>query len=175
MEIAKEHDNQPKKGSITIYKVDEAGRPLPGVTFLLEFSVDGGKTWSPIQYREETDDVRAGYCTSEGLDQGRLVTGEDGYAVFTGLCIDTQLGEVLYRVTETATKNGYSLFPGYAFNDSLSENTDIEVSFTVVNQPEFKMPATGGSGFTGMVIALALAGLAATAMLLMMRKRKKTE
>ena len=175
VEIAKEHNNQPKEGSITIYKVDEAGRPLPDVTFLLEFSVDGGKTWSPIQYREETDDVRAGCCTSEGLDQGSLVTGEDGYAVFTGLCIDTQLGEVLYRVTETATKNGYSLLPGYAFNDSLSENTDIEVSFTVVNQPEFKMPATGGSGFTGMMIAVAFAGLAAAAMLLMMKKRRETE
>lgn len=175
VEIAKEHNNQPKEGSITIYKVDEAGRPLPDVTFLLEFSVDGGKTWSPIQYREETDDVRAGCCTSEGLDQGRLVTGVDGYAVFTGLCIDTQLGEVLYRVTETATKNGYSLLPGYAFNDSLSENTDIEVSFTVVNQPEFKMPATGGSGFTGMMIAVAFAGLAAAAMLLMMKKRRETE
>ena len=175
VEIAKEHNNQPKEGSITIYKVDEAGRPLPDVTFLLEFSVDGGKTWSPIRYREETDDVRAGCCTSEGLDQGSLVTGEDGYAVFTGLCIDTQLGEVLYRVTETATKNGYSLLPGYAFNDSLSENTDIEVSFTVVNQPEFKMPATGGSGFTGMMIAVAFAGLAAAAMLLMMKKRRETE
>lgn len=175
VEIAKEHNNQPKEGSITIYKVDEAGRPLPDVTFLLEFSVDDGKTWSPIQYREETDDVRAGCCTSEGLDQGSLVTGEDGYAVFTGLCIDTQLGEVLYRVTETATKNGYSLLPGYAFNDSLSENTDIEVSFTVVNQPEFKMPATGGSGFTGMMIAVAFAGLAAAAMLLMIKKRRKTE
>ena len=175
VEIAKEHNNQPKEGSITIYKVDEAGRPLPDVTFLLEFSVDGGKTWSPIQYREETDDVRAGCCTSEGLDQGSLVTGEDGYAVFTGLCIDTQLGEVLYRVTESATKNGYSLLPGYAFNDSLSENTDIEVSFTVVNQPEFKMPATGGSGFTGMMIAVAFAGLAAAAMLLMMKKRRETE
>lgn len=175
VEIAKEHNNQPKEGSITIYKVDEAGRPLPDVTFLLEFSVDDGKTWSPIQYREETDDVRAGCCTSEGLDQGSLVTGEDGYAVFTGLCIDTQLGEVLYRVTETATKNGYSLLPGYAFNDSLSENTDIEVSFTVVNQPEFKMPATGGSGFTGMMIAVAFAGLAAAAMLLMIKKRRETE
>ena len=175
VEIAKEHNNQPKEGSITIYKVDEAGRPLPDVTFLLEFSVDGGKTWSPIQYREETDDVCAGCCTSEGLDQGSLVTGEDGYAVFTGLCIDTQLGEVLYRVTETATKNGYSLLPGYAFNDSLSENTDIEVSFTVVNQPEFKMPATGGSGFTGMMIAVAFAGLATAAMLLMMKKRRETE
>lgn len=175
VEIAKEHNNQPKEGSITIYKVDEAGRPLPGVTFLLEFSVDGGKTWSPIQYREATDDICAGYCTSEGLDQGRLVTGVDGYAVFTGLCIDTQLGEVLYRVTETATKNGYSLLPGYAFNDSLSENTDIEVSFTVVNQPEFKMPATGGSGFIGTAIAVALAGIAAAALLLMMKKRRETE
>lgn len=175
IEIAKEHNNQPKEGRITIYKVDEAGRSLPGVTFLLEFSVDGGKTWSPIQHREASDDVRAGYCTSEGLDQGRLVTGEDGYTVFTGLCIDTQLGEVLYRVTETATKNGYSLLPGYAFNDSLSENTDIEVSFTVVNQPEFKMPATGGNGFTGMGIAIAFAGIASAAMLLMMKKRRKTE
>ena len=82
---------------------------------------------------------------------------------------------MLYRVTETATKNGYSLLPGYAFNDSLSENTDIEVSFTVVNQPEFKMPATGGSGFTGMMIAVAFAGLAAAAMLLMMKKRRETE
>lgn len=172
VEIAKEHNNQPKEGSITIYKVDEAGRPLPGVTFLLEFSVDGGKTWSPIQYREATDNVCAGYCTSKGLDQGRLVTGEDGYAVFTGLCIDTQLGEVLYRVTETATKNGYGLLPGYAFNDSLSENTDIEVSFTVVNQPEFKMPATGGSGFIGTAIAVALAEIAAAA-LLVLRKRKR--
>ena len=173
-EIVKQHDNQPKEGSITIYKVDEAGRPLPGVTFLLEFSVDGGRTWSPIQYREPTDDVQAGYCTSEGLNEGKLVTGNDGYAVFTGLCIDTQLGEVRYRVTETATKNGYSLLADYAFNGTLSEDAEIEVSFTVVNQPEFKMPATGGSGFVGTAVAVSLAGIAAAALFLALTKKRRT-
>ena len=37
------------------------------------------------------------------------------------------------------------------------------------------MPATGGSGFTGMMIAVAFAGLAAAAMLLMMKKRREIE
>ncbi|MBR7027454.1 MAG: Cys-Gln thioester bond-forming surface protein [Bacteroidales bacterium] len=175
VEVVKQHDNQPKEGSITIYKVDEAGRALPGVTFLLEYSVDGGKTWAPIHYRDAKDDVLAGYCTSDGLNQGKLVTGDDGYAVFTGLCIDTQLGEVRYRVTETATKNGYNLLPDYAFDGSLPEDEEIEVSFTVVNQPEFKMPATGGGGFIGTAIAVALAGIAAGAMLFVMIKRRKAE
>lgn len=175
VEVVKQHDNQPKEGSITIYKVDEAGRALPGVTFLLEYSVDGGKTWAPIQYRDAKDDVLAGYCTSDGLNQGKLVTGDDGHAVFTGLCIDTQLGEVRYRVTETATKNGYNLLPDCAFDGSLSEDEEIEVSFTVVNQPEFKMPATGGGGFIGTAIAVALAGIAAGAMLFVMIKRRKAE
>ena len=158
-EIVKQHDNQPKEGSISIYKTDEAGRPLPGVTFLLVASVDGGQTWSPICYREPESDVLAGFCTSQGLDNGTLTTGTDGFAVFSGLCIDTQLGEVMYRITETATKNGYSLLAGYAFEGSLSEESEIEVSFTVVNQPNYKMPATGGEGFVPMIIGLALAGL----------------
>ena len=158
-EIVKQHDNQSKEGSLSIYKTDEAGRPLPGVTFLLEASVDGGQTWSPISYREPESDVLAGFCTSQGLDNGTLTTGTDGFAVFSGLCIDTQLGEVMYRITETATKNGYSLLAGYAFEGSLSEESEIEVSFTVVNQPNYKMPATGGEGFVPMIIGLALAGL----------------
>ena len=158
-EIVKQHDNQSKEGSISIYKTDEAGRPLPGVTFLLEASVDGGQIWSPICYREPESDVLAGFCTSQGLDNGTLTTGPDGFAVFSGLCIDTQLGEVMYRITETATKNGYSLLAGYAFEGSLSEESEIEVSFTVVNQPNYKMPATGGEGFVPMIIGLALAGL----------------
>lgn len=175
VEIVKQHDNRPKEGSITIYKTDEAGRPLPGVTFLLEASMDGGQTWSPIRYREPESDVLAGYCTSQGLDSGTLTTASDGYAVFSGLCSNTQMGEVMYRVTETATKNGYSLLPGYAFEGSLSEDSEIEISFTVVNQPDFKMPATGGEGFTPLIIGLALVGLVGAIAFIVIRRKVRRE
>ena len=175
MEIFKQHDNQPKEGSITIYKTDEAGRPLPGVTFLLEASVDGGQTWSPIRFREAGSDVLAGYCTSQGLAAGSLTTASDGYAVFSGLCIDTQMGEVKYRITETATRNGYSLLLGYAFEGSLSEESEIEVSFTVVNQPVFKIPATGSDGFTSMIIGLVLVGLVGAIALIVIRRKARRD
>ena len=170
--IEEARENQPKEGSITIYKVDENNCPLPGVTFLLEYSKDGGASWQPIQYREASAPVEAGYCTSAGLTSGKLTTGADGYAVYTGLCIDTQLGEVLYRVTEIETKNGYSLLPGYAFEGSLSEDSEIEVSFTVVNQPEFKMPATGGGGFNYLMLAFPLLGATLAVLYQFFRKRK---
>ena len=170
-EIEEMRENEPKEGSITIYKVDENNRPLPGVTFLLEYSEDGGTSWQPIEYREASAPVEAGYCTSAGLNSGKLTTGADGYAVYTGLCIDTQLGEILYRVTEIETKNGYSLLPGYAFEGSLSEKSEIEVSFTVVNQPEFKMPATGGNGFVGMIVALTIVAMMTGYSWLLLKKK----
>ena len=171
-EIEEMRENEPKEGSITIFKVDENNRPLPGVTFLLEYSKDGGASWQPIQHREASAPVEAGYCTSAGLFSGKLTTGADGYAVYTGLCIDTQLGVILYRVTEIETKNGYSLLPGYAFEGSLSEKSEIEASFTVVNQPEFKMPATGGNGFNHLVLAFPLLGAALAVLYQFFRKRK---
>lgn len=175
VEIIRQHDNRPREGSITIYKTDEAGRPLPGVTFLLEASVDGGQTWSPIRFREADSDVLAGCCTSRGLAAGSLTTAADGYAVFSGLCIDTQMGEVKYRITETATKNGYSLLPGYAFEGSLSEESEIEVSFTVVNQPVFKIPATGSDGFTSMIIGLALVAVVGVIAFFIIRRKEKND
>lgn len=155
--IVREQKNQPKVGSITICKVDENDRPLPGVTFLLEYSLDN-EIWEPVQPRNEDDDVQAGFCTGEGLEDGRLTTGEDGVAVFSGLCTDTQLGEVFYRITEVSTKPGYSLLSGYAFEGTLSEETELDVSLTVVNLPEFAMPSTGGRGFTALTVALLLFG-----------------
>ena len=172
VEVAKQHDNEAKQDSITVYKTDEASRPLSGVTFLLEFSVNDGETWSAVAPRSEDSSVIAGYCSSEGLNAGKLTTGSDGYAVYSGLCIDTQLGEVLYRVTEIATKNGYRLLSGYVFEGSLSEAAEINVSFTVVNQPEYKIPVTGSSGFTVSVIAFVFASVVAAASLFLFRKKK---
>ena len=114
----------------------------------------------------------AGTCTSEGLKDGKLTTGADGTAIFTGLCIDTQVGEVYYRITELSTKPGYSLLTGYAFEGNLTEQSVIDVSFTIVNQPEFTMPATGGRGYRIVIASLALIGLCAGAFFLFRRKEK---
>ena len=173
-EIVRKHENLPKAGSITICKVDENDRPLSGVTFLLEYSSDEGETWEPIQLRNEDENVQAGFCTSEGLDDGKLTTGEDGVAVFSGLCTDTQLGEVFYRITEVSTKPGYSLLSGYAFEGTLSEETELDVSLTVVNLPEFAMPSTGGRGFTALTVALLLFGFMFGGVFLL-HKRKREE
>ena len=169
-EIVRTADNSPKEGSITVCKTDEEDRPLAGVTFLLEYSADDGQTWTPVQYRESGSGVTAGSCTSMGLGGGRLVTGEDGIAVFTGLCIDTQLGQVRYRVTEVSTVPGYRLLAGYAFEGSLSEQEQTDVSFAVVNQPEFTLPATGGRGFTALMAIAAAVLTAAGAVLVIYRK-----
>ena len=171
-EITRTQENQPKEGSITICKVDENNRPLPGVTFLLEYSLDG-ETWEPTRLRNADDPVEAGCCTSEGLEDGKLTTGEDGVAVFSGLCIDTQMGEVYYRITEVSTLPGYSLLSDYAFEGTLSEESEIDVSLTVVNLPEFTMPSTGGNGFTAVAVILFLSGLLAGGLYLLCRKKQE--
>jgi len=102
-----------------------------------------------------------------------LTTGADGYATFTGLCPDTQVGDILYRITEVSTKPGYSLLTGYAFEGALSEQSDLDVSFTVVNQPEFTLPSTGGSGFTVLSALAAVLGIAAGTILLLCKKKSE--
>jgi hypothetical protein len=171
-EIIRTQENQPKEGSITVCKVDENDRPLPGVTFLLEYSLDG-ETWEPVRLRNADDPVEAGCCTGDGLEDGKLTTGEDGVAVFSGLCIDTQMGEVYYRITEVSTVPGYSLLSDYAFEGTLSEESEIDVSLTVVNLPEFTMPSTGGNGFTAVAVILLLSGLLAGGLYLLCRKKQE--
>ena len=75
-------------------------------------------------------------------------------------------------MTEIETKNGYSLLTGYVFEGTLSEKSEIEESFTVVNQPNFKMPATGGDGFNYLVIIYPLIGAALAVLYQFFRKRK---
>ncbi|MBQ1649012.1 MAG: hypothetical protein II047_11260, partial [Bacteroidales bacterium] len=171
--ISVEKENDIIPGSIPIYKVDEDHRPLPGVSFLLEYSADNGNTWAPVFYREPGSAVIAGGCTSEGLNNGKLTTGADGKAEYTGLCIDTQLGKVLYRLTEASTKPGYNLLTEPAFEGSLPLEGETEVALTIVNTPTFKMPTTGGHGFAGMVSAMSIAGIAAALLLYTLTKKRR--
>ncbi len=171
--IVEERENDIIPGSIPIYKVDEDNRPLPGVTFLLEYSADGGNTWAPVFYREPDSAVIAGGCTSEGLNNGRLTTGSDGKTEFSGLCIDTQIGKVLYRLTEVSTKPGYNLLTEPAFEGSLPLDDQTEVALTIVNTPTFKMPATGGGGFAATVSAMSLAGVALAILLYALTGKKR--
>ena len=171
--ISVEMKNEIIPGSISILKVDDNNRPLAGVVFCLEYSADNGANWAPVFFREADSAVIIGGCTTDGLNNGRLTTGADGKAEYTGLCIDTQLGTVLYRLTEVSTKEGYNLLSEPAFEGSLNPEETTEVELTVVNTPVFKMPATGGSGFSGTVMAMSLAGLAAAALLFALTKKKR--
>ena len=171
--ISVEMKNEIIPGSISILKVDDNNRPLAGVVFCLEYSADNGSNWAPVFFREPDSAVIIGGCTTDGLNNGRFTTGADGKAEYTGLCIDTQLGTVLYRLTEVSTKEGYNLLSEPAFEGSLNPEETTEIELTVVNTPVFKMPATGGSGFSGTVMAMSLTGLAAAALLFALTKKKR--
>ena len=162
-------------GSITVRKVDESGKAMKGVSFLLEYSTDGGSTWAPVTSRGETEPMTPGSCTSVGLKNGVLVTGSDGLAAFTGLCVETDSGPILYRLTETATRPGYSLLVGPAYEGPLPEGEAHDVTLTAVNMPEFQMPMTGGRGFGFTTVGVFVSLLSATALLVLLRKKRKDE
>lgn len=154
--ITAQRENSAVEGSIRIHKTDMNGNALSDVSFLLEYSIDGGKTYSPVFSRNVNDTVSVGGCTSAELQDGVLVTDENGEAYFTGLRISTQTGNILYRVTETKTQIGYQLLSDYAFEGELKENGDIDIEFTVVNAPIFVLPATGGTGFNSILLGAVL-------------------
>ena len=162
-------------GSITVRKVDESGKAMKGVSFLLEYSTDGGSTWAPVTSRGETEPMTPGSCTSAGLKNGKLVTGSDGLAAFTGLCVETDSGPILYRLTETETRPGYSLLAGPAYEGPLHEGEAHDVTVTAVNMPEFQIPMTGGRGFGFTIVGVFVALLSATALLVLLRKKRKNE
>ena len=162
-------------GSITVRKVDESGKTMKGVSFLLEYSTDGGSTWAPVTSRGETEPMTPGGCTSTGLKNGKLVTGSDGLAAFIGLCVETDSGPVLYRLTETETRPGYSLLAGPAYEGPLPEGEPHDVTLTAVNMPEFQMPMTGGRGFGFTIVGVFVALLSATALLVLLRKKRRNE
>lgn len=143
--ISVRQENDAIVGSIHIHKIDPQNHSLSNVSFLLEYSTDGGATYQPVSARADTDKITVGGCTSPNLQNGILATDENGEAVFTGLRISTQTGKIIYRVTETETQKGFQLLGDFAFEGELTENGDVNVELTVVNAPIFSLPATGGN------------------------------
>ena len=162
------------EGEITVQKVNEKGQPLSGVTFILEYSADNGASWSAVTSRSESDPVVLGGCTSAGLTGGRLTTGNDGLAVFSGLCVGTDEGPILYRLTETATRPGYSLLSAPAYEGPLPKEEEYVVTLTAVNMPNYQLPMTGGVGFKAAALVAALL-LSASMLLVVTSLRKRRE
>lgn len=144
---------------------------MPGVSFLLEFSLDG-INWAPVTFRETDSAVTAGGCTNQNLDHGILVTDRNGLAVYPGLALSLGDRVLHYRLTEVSTQNGMQLLSEPAFEGTLPYNGAEEITVTAVNTEGFTIPATGGAGFVSTAIGVSLAGTAALALLLLLRKKK---
>lgn len=133
-------------GSITVNKTDPDGNALSGAQFLLEWSEDG-ITWKPVYYSE---DIGMGTTSTPGVENGILITNEDGCISYAGLNSELQ-----YRLSEVKAPNGYQLLPDYAFQGKLS-SSDLSVSVTVVNTPTYTLPYTGSKAMISISFSIAL-------------------
>ena len=158
-------------GSITVKKVDQQKQPLAGAVFLLEYSTDNGTTWAPAFSRDAESEPVPGGCSSEGLTDGTLTTGADGLVAFTGLFTDRRNISVRFRLTEIKTTPGYSLLAEPVYEGTLSKDAELDLSFTVVNAPDYEMPMTGGTGFRVAALAAALAVLSGTVFWITRRRK----
>ena len=147
-------------GKINIHKVNTQGEALKGVEFLLECSKDGSN-WAPVSSAEPC------YCTSAGLNNGKLLTGKDGLAVFEGLNPTLH-----YRLSETKTLEGYELLKDIAFEGKLPIDEDLTVGLTVVNAQTFNLPRTGRNGFDLVPAAIIIGFLALGGAFFVLRKRE---
>ena len=151
-------------GEIRIQKVDTKGEVLDGVEFLLEWS-DNGINWSPVAYTDSTV-PQIGTCTTEGLTDGKLVSDMDGFVTFSGLYPTLQ-----YRLTETATRDGYQLLTDYAYVGGLSVENDLTVNLTVVNAESFMLPKTGSKSLLMLPLSISLClGLCISAIVYLRKK-----
>ena len=171
IEIRRENTRIP--GSVTVAKTDSGGNPIPGAAFRLEYSEDG-ESWTPV-FHTEVPAKEVGGCTSEGLSDGILITGDDGIAIFDGLRADKN---VRYRITEIATVNGYVLLTEPVELGTLpresEESTIYNVSVTISNSPTYLLPMTGGTGLWPVLSA----GFAAACMglfLIIISKNKRRD
>ena len=156
--------NRMKPGEILIQKVDIHGEPLAGAEFLLEWSEDG-QQWQTVTYTDSLD-VSEGTCTSEGIQDGKLTSGEDGLVRFTGLSPGS-----LYRVTETKAPEGYQLLTEPVHEGSIQKDGEYFIQLTVVNAPVFQLPMTGSTGYSAMTAVQV--GICVILLIILFRLAKK--
>ena len=159
-------ENALRPGKISIEKVDYQGKHLSDVEFLLEWSQDG-KTWKPVSYTTEKA-PQIGGCTTNGLKNGKLTTGNTGLVEFTGLYPTLQ-----YRLVETKTKEGYQLLADSAYEGGLPADKELTIQLTVVNVPTFELPKTGSKSLMLMPVALALAAAMCGAILYVSKRKEQ--
>lgn len=110
------------KGLIEIYKVDEAGNPLPGAVFRVK---QGNRIVADV--RTITDRDKQGYCILAGLEPGKYTIQE--IKAPTGYFIDNTVYEVTIDTSGTFSYNGvyygyvYDLSAYKEFNDDLAAMT----------------------------------------------------
>ncbi len=171
-------ENTPIVGRLELRKQSSAGKPMLGVEFLMEYSVDGGTTWNPATKRENDTVIIPGSCTNADLLDGKLLTDENGIAAFEGLRVYTDAGEViLYRVTETKTLDGSTLMPGHIWEGDIANEKDgemlNEVILKVVNSPILELPETGSKSLALMPIGLLLCAAVCMGALFVLKKKKE--
>ena len=157
--ITQERDNLRRPGTLEVKKQDQNGKPLAGATFLLEYSTDNGASWTAV-FSRSGDDVQTGGCTSPALSDGQLSTGDSGSVTFSGFRADSS---ILYRLTETQAPVGHALLGSPLYVGTLpveisgtaedSETVDgvttcYTLYVTATDDPLFRLPETGGAGFT---------------------------
>ena len=176
-------ENEHRNGTIEVTKKDSQGRVLAGVTYLLEYSRDGGTTWAPT-YKIAADALTDyGACKSQDLVDGTLTTGTTGKVTFEGLMADR---DIQYRLTEISAPNGYSLLSSPVYIGTLpveinevgvADTEEIEgrtycytILFDVTDHSQFKMPAAGGHGFWQIPLSFIIS---AAGIIFVLRKKNK--
>lgn len=171
-------ENAPILGKLELRKQSSVGKPMQGVEFVLEFSLDDGSTWSAVTYRENDTIIIPGSCTNAELIDGKLLTDENGIAVYEGLRVFTADGTaILYRVTETKTLDGSSLIPGHIWEGDLVTEKEGEHQFEVVlrvtNSPVLEIPETGSHAAILMPVSLVVCLAACIGALVYLRQKEQ--
>lgn len=131
--VSVKYVNSLRAGEIIVNKVDgSTDAALAGAKFLLEWL--DNDVWTPVIYSET---IIPGGCASVGLENGCLVSDENGQIAFYGLHPDCQ-----YRLTEIDAPDGYILQAGAIFEGILPADT-LSSTHTVYNHPNFVLPSTG--------------------------------